>query len=110
MKFYLGDDKRLIVESSWADRFDHQATIYTVEPKTKIQLRSKRMEVIEQEIRQAIASVIKKYQAEMAELPLKAIFDEKRRQIRESYDTEQAVADVLDANDCATLTDEEWTQ
>ncbi|HEL2343261.1 TPA: hypothetical protein U0J94_001551 [Streptococcus suis] len=96
MKFYLGDDKRLIVESSWHDRFDYKGEIYVNEPKTKIQLRSNQTEAIEQEIRQAIAGVIKKYQAEMAELPLKDIFDEKRKQIRESYDTEQAVADVIE--------------
>lgn len=35
MKFYLGDDKRLIVESSWHDRFDYKGEIYVNEPKTK---------------------------------------------------------------------------
>ncbi|HHT7795517.1 TPA: hypothetical protein ACT2H1_001081 [Streptococcus suis] len=96
MKFYLGDDKRLIVEPSWFDCFDHTGKEYVNLPKAKIQLKSKVTNVIESEIRLAIAEVIKEYQAEMADLPLEDIFNEKRKQVRESYDTEQAITDVIE--------------
>ncbi|HEM4402300.1 TPA: hypothetical protein U1Y72_000595 [Streptococcus suis] len=96
MKIYIADDKRLIVEPSWFDRFDHKGEIYVNEPKAKIQLKAKVAEEIEQDIRKTMAEVIKEYQAKMADLPLEDIFDEKRKQVRESYDTEQAVADVIE--------------
>ena len=96
MKFYIGDDKRLIVESSWRDRFDNKGEIYVNEPKTKIQLKAKVTEEIEQDIRKSVAEVITRYQTLFEELPLEDIFEEKRKQIRESYDTEQAIADVVE--------------
>lgn len=96
MKFYIADDKRLIVESSWRDRFDHKGEIYVNEPKTKIQLKAKVTEEIEQDIRKSVAEVITRYQTLFEELPLEDIFDEKRKQIRESYDTEQAIADAIE--------------
>ena len=96
MKFYIADDKRLIVEPSWRDRFDHKGEIYVNEPKTKIQLKAKVAEEIEQAIRKSVAEVITRYQTLFEELPLEDIFSEKHKQIRESYDTEQAVADVVE--------------
>lgn len=96
MKFYIADDKRLIVEPSWRDRFDHKGEIYVNEPKTKIQLKAKVTEEIEQDIRKSVAEVITQYQTVFEELPLEDIFSEKRKQIRESYDTEQAIADVVE--------------
>ncbi|HFI0326249.1 TPA: hypothetical protein ACGO3U_001068 [Streptococcus suis] len=96
MKFYIADDKRLIVEPSWRDRFDHKGEIYVNEPKTKIQLKAEVTEEIEQDIRKAIADVIARHQARFNEIPFEDIFDEKRKQIRESYDTEQAIADVIE--------------
>ncbi|HEM6189579.1 TPA: hypothetical protein U2C48_000191 [Streptococcus suis] len=96
MKFYLGDDKRLIVEPSWFDRFDYKGEIYVNEPKTKIQLKAKVAEEIEQDIRKSMAEVIARFQTLFEQLPLDEIFDEKRKQIRESYDTEQAIADVIE--------------
>lgn len=96
MKFYIADDKRLIVESSWRDRFDHKGEIYVNEPKTKIQLKAKVTEEIEQDIRKSVAEVITRYQTVIEELSLDDIFEEKRKQIRESYDTEQAIADVVE--------------
>ncbi len=96
MKFYIADDKRLIVEPSWRDRFDHKGEIYVNEPKTKIQLKAKVTEEIEQDIRKSVAEVITQYQTVFEEFPLEDIFSEKRKQIRESYDTEQAIADVVE--------------
>lgn len=96
MKFYIADDKRLIVELSWRDRFDHMGEIYVNEPKTKIQLKAKVTEEIEQDIRKSVAEVITRYQTLFKELPLEDVFNEKRKQIRESYDTEQAIADVVE--------------
>lgn len=96
MKFYIADDKRLIVELSWRDRFDHKGEIYVNEPKTKIQLKTKVTEEIEQAIRKSVAEVITRYQTLFEELPLEGIFSEKHKQIRESYDTEQAIADVVE--------------
>lgn len=96
MKFYIADDKRLIVESSWGDRFDNKGGIYVNEPKTKIQLKAKVTEEIEQDIRKSVAEVITRYQTIFEELPLEDIFSEKHKQIRESYDTEQAIADVVE--------------
>lgn len=96
MKFYIADDKRLIVELSWRDRFDRKGDIYVSEPKTKIQLRAKVTEEIEQDIRKSVAEVIARYQTLFEELPLEDIFSEKHKQIRESYDTEQAIADVVE--------------
>ena len=96
MKFYIADDKRLIVEPSWRDRFDNKGDIYVNEPKTKIQLKAKVTEEIEQDIRKSVAEVIVRYQTLFEELPLENIFDEKHKQIRESYDTEQAIADVVE--------------
>ena len=96
MKFYIADDKRLIVESSWRDRFDHNGGIYVSEPKAKIQLKAKVTEEIEQDIRKSVAEVITRYQTIFEELPLEDIFSEKHKQIRESYDTEQAVSDVME--------------
>lgn len=96
MKFYIGDDKRLIVESSWRDRFDNKGEIYVNEPKAKIQLKAKVTDEIEQDIRKSVAEVITRYQTLFEELPLEDIFDEKRKQIRESYDTEQAIADAIE--------------
>ncbi|HFI0454318.1 TPA: hypothetical protein ACGOZD_000224 [Streptococcus suis] len=96
MKIYIADDKRLIVEPSWFDRFDHKGEIYVNEPKAKIQLKAQVAEEIEQDIRKAIADVIVRHQARFDEMPFEDIFDEKRKQIRESYDTEQAIADVIE--------------
>lgn len=96
MKFYIADDKRLIIEPSWRDRFDHKAEAYVSEPKTKIQLKAKVAEEIEQDIRKSVAEVITRYQTLFEKLPLEDIFEEKRKQIRESYDTEQAIADVIE--------------
>ncbi|HFU3729596.1 TPA: hypothetical protein ACGO7Y_001299 [Streptococcus suis] len=96
MKFYLGDDKRLIVEPSWFDRFDHKGEIYVNEPKAKIQLKAKVTEEIERDIRKAIADVIVRHQTRFDEMPFEDIFNEKRKQIRESYETEQAIADVIE--------------
>ena len=97
MKFYISDDKRLIVESSWRDRFDNNGEIYVSEPKTKIQLKTKVVEEIEQDIRKSVAEVITRYQTVFEGLPLEDIFNEKRKQIRESYDTEQAIADAVES-------------
>lgn len=97
MKFYIADDKRLIVESSWRDRFDHNGDAYVSEPKTKIQLKTKVVEEIEQDIRKSVADVIARYQKHFEGLPLEDIFSEKRKQIRESYDTEQAIADAVES-------------
>ena len=96
MKFYIADDKRLIVEPSWRDRFDNKGEIYVNKPKAKIQLKAKVTEEIEQDIRKSVAEVITRYQTVIEELPLDDIFNEKRKQIRESYDTEQAIADVVE--------------
>ena len=96
MKFYIADDKRLIVESSWRDRFDCKGEIYVNEPKTKIQLKAKVTDEIEQDIRKSVAEVITRYQTLFEELPLEDVFNEKRKQIRESYDTEQAIADAVE--------------
>ncbi|HEL1619427.1 TPA: hypothetical protein ACGPBJ_001246 [Streptococcus suis] len=96
MKIYIADDKRLIVEPSWFDRFDHKGEIYVNEPKAKIQLKAKVAEEIEQDIRKTMAEVIARFQTLFEQLPLDEIFDEKRKQIRESYDTEQAIADVIE--------------
>lgn len=96
MKFYIADDKRLIIEPSWRDRFDHKGKIYVNEPKAKIQLKAKVTDEIEQDIRKSVAEVITRYQTLFEELPLEDIFEEKRKQIRESYDTEQAVSDVVE--------------
>ena len=96
MKIYIADDKRLIIEPSWRDRFDHRAEAYVNEPKTKIQLKAKVTEEIEQDIRKSVAEVIARYQKSFEELPLEDIFSEKHKQIRESYDTEQAIADVVE--------------
>lgn len=97
MKFYIADDKRLIVEPSWRDRFDHKAEGYVSEPKTKIQLKTKVVEEIEQDIRRSVAEVITRYQTIFEKLPLEDIFSEKHKQIRESYDTERAIADVVES-------------
>lgn len=96
MKFYIADDKRLIVEPSWSDRFDCKSEIYVNEPKVKIQLKEKIIEEIEQDIRKSVAEVITRYQTIFEEFPFEYIFEEKRKQIRESYDTEQAVSDVVE--------------
>ncbi|MBF0788209.1 hypothetical protein IR123_10010 [Streptococcus sp. 19428wC2_LYSM12] len=110
MKFYITDDKRIIVEMQSYDRFDTQATGFVPVPGVKIQMTEKEFaEELTVKIRKAIASVLKEYQPGVAELPLKSIFEEKCNQIRQSYDTEEAVADVIRTWDCATLTDEEWT-
>ena len=96
MKFYIADDKRLIVEPSWRDRLDCKGEIYVSEPKAKIQLKAKVTEEIEQDIRKSVAEVITRYQKIFEELPLESVFSEKRKPIRESYDTEQAIADVIE--------------
>ncbi|MGZ7144973.1 hypothetical protein ACXWOO_11435, partial [Streptococcus pyogenes] len=78
---YIADDKRLIVELSWRDRFDQNGGIYVNEPKTKIQLKAKVVEEIEQDIRKSVAEVIARYQKSFEELPLEDIFSEKHKQI-----------------------------
>lgn len=64
---------------------------------------------IECKINKAIASVLKEYEPQFAELDLKPIFDEKRRQLKESFDTDEALAKIVDIWDCAELTEREWT-
>lgn len=96
MKFYIADDKRLIVETSWNDRFDNKGGVFVYEPKSKIQLISEVTAEIEQDIRKAVADVISRHQAKFDKIPLEDIFEEKRKQIRESYDTEQAIADAIE--------------
>lgn len=110
MKILIGENKRLIVTMDWNDRFDSQATVYAPMPKATIQLKDNLYAPeIEEKCREAIAGVLKEYELLIGELPLKEVFDEKRRQIAQSYDTEEAVADIVSAWDCATLSDEEWT-
>ncbi|MTB64105.1 hypothetical protein GGG87_03695 [Streptococcus sp. zg-86] len=109
MKFYVTENKRLIVEMHSYDKFDTQATGFVPIPKTKILISEKRfLEELTVNIREAIASVLKEYQSGVAELPLKPVFDEKRKQIQHSYDTEEAVADIIRNWDCATLSEEDW--
>ncbi len=96
MKFYIGDDKRLIVKTSWNDRFDQNGGVFVFEPKSKIQLISEVAVEIEQDIRKAVADVISRHQAKFDKIPLEDIFEEKRKQVRESYDTEQAIADAIE--------------
>ncbi|MGT2964173.1 hypothetical protein [Streptococcus acidominimus] len=110
MKFYVTENKRLIVEMHSYDRFDTQATGFVPAPNAKILISEKNfLEELTVKVREAIASVLKEYQPTFAELPLKQVFDEKRKQIQQSYDTEEAVADIIRTWDCATLSGEEWT-
>lgn len=109
MRILLGDNKKLIVACDYHDVFDGSGSVFATIPTINIAIKnSMYKDDLERKIRQAIAEVIKQEEPLLAELDMKPVFDEKRRQRKLEYDTEDAITEIIETWDCATLTDRSW--
>lgn len=109
MRIFVNEHKKLFIRSDTTDLYSTLGdTLYINGAYLQVKDSKYRKEIAEK-VSEAVAGVLKEYEPLIAELDLKPIFDEKRRQLRESYDTDEALAKVMDVWDCAELTDRSWT-